>query len=128
QEPGWTWALLGLCGLFPLLTTNPMMPWLPGSANYPHLTLGPMLRLIVGIGPFSCVLGFVTPMLVDRWSGGNSDKAGSAYAINVLGCIVGPLLSGFLLLPLISERFALVLLALPWFWIGLRARTEAGRR
>jgi spermidine synthase len=64
-------------------------------------------------------------MLVDRWSGGDPDLAGSAYAVNVLGCIIGPLLSGFLLLPLISERWVLSVLALPWIVIGLyRARTS----
>ncbi len=121
HEPAWTWALLGFCGLLPLLTADPMQPWWPSAINgYPEPTLASVLRLLIGIGPFSAVLGFVTPMLVDRWSGGNSDRAGTAYAINVLGCIAGPLLSGFLLLPLMAERFALFLLALPWFWIGLR--------
>jgi spermidine synthase len=53
-------------------------------------------------------------------SGGDPDKAGSAYAVNVLGCILGPLLSGFLLLPLLSERWVLFILALPWLVLGLR--------
>jgi spermidine synthase len=64
-------------------------------------------------------LGFVTPMLVDRWSGGDPDQAGSAYAMNVLGCILGPLLSGFVLLPLISEHWALTAFALPWLILGV---------
>ena len=34
--------------------------------------------------------------------------------MNVLGCIMGPLLSGFVLLPLISERWVLFTFALPW--------------
>jgi hypothetical protein len=33
-------------------------------------------------------------MLVDRWSPGEPDLAGTAYAVNVLGCILGPLISG----------------------------------
>jgi hypothetical protein len=57
-------------------------------------------------------------MLVDRWSGGDPEKAGSAYAVNVLGCIVGPLLSGFLLLPWIGERCVAFIFALPWLVIG----------
>src|SRR6202166_4555228 len=78
-----------------------------------------LARFLVGICPFSAVMGFVTPMLVDRWSGGDPDRAGRAYAINVVGCILGPLLAGFILLPLMSERWVLGIFALPWFLLGL---------
>ena len=61
-------------------------------------------------------------MLVDRWSEGDPDRAGRAYAINIIGCILGPLLSGFVLLPLMSERWVLFLLALPWLAIGMYPR------
>jgi spermidine synthase len=69
-------------------------------------------------------------MLVDRWSGGDPEKAGSAYAVNVVGCILGPLLAGFLLLPWMSERWVLFLFALPWLVLGsdrMQNKT-AGRR
>jgi hypothetical protein len=79
------------------------------------------LRLALGIMPFTALLGFITPMLVDRFSGGNPRRAGSAYAINVVGCILGPLLAGFVLLPHLSERWALEVLSLPWLIVGLRA-------
>ncbi len=88
QEGQLLWALIGLFALLPLLAVDPRS----------HLSS--LLRLILGIVPFSAALGFVTPMLVDRWSGGDPDRAGSAYAVNVVGCILGPLVSGFLLLPL----------------------------
>jgi spermidine synthase len=112
------WMLLGLFALFPLVTANPKF----------HLSN--LVRLAFGIAPFSAVLGFVTPMLVDRWSGGDPDKAGRAYAVNVVGCILGPLLAGFVLLPLLSERWVLFLLALPWLAIGLNPRwsSETGSR
>ena len=42
--------------------------------------------------------------------------------MNVLGCILGPLLSGFMLLPLISERWVLFMFALPWLLIAIRPR------
>jgi len=85
------------------------------------------IRLVLGVAPFSGILGFVTPMLVDRWSGGDPDRAGSAYAVNVVGCILGPLVAGFLLLPLISERWVLFAFALPWLIIGLSPRWSVGR-
>jgi spermidine synthase/MFS family permease len=102
------WTLLALSALFPLVTSSPIFA-LP---NIP--------RLILGIAPFTGLLGFLTPMLVDRRSGGDPGKAGTAYAVNVLGCIVGPLLAGFGLLPYVSERWALTALALPWMIVGLR--------
>ncbi|MGA3319020.1 MAG: hypothetical protein ABSC64_21600 [Candidatus Korobacteraceae bacterium] len=108
KEAVLVWALLGLFALLPLLATNP------------EFHLFSLLRLAIGIVPFSCILGFVTPMLVDRFSEGDPDRAGRAYAINIMGCILGPLLSGFVLLPLMSERWALFILALPWLAIGLR--------
>jgi hypothetical protein len=58
-------------------------------------------------------------MLVDRWSAGDPDRAGRAYAVNVLGCILGPLLSGFILLPLVGERVAMFLFAVPWMGMAL---------
>jgi spermidine synthase len=109
------WVFLGLFALLPLVTADPQF----------HLPK--VLRLALGIMPFSAALGFVTPMLVDRWSGGDPDKAGSAYAVNVAGCIVGPLLSGFLLLPLISERWVLFVLSLPWLVVGIYPEWSLGR-
>ena len=102
------WSLLGLLALLPLVAANPGIHIPPG------------LRLFVGIAPFSGVLGFVTPLLVDRFSGGDPSKAGKAYAVNVLGCILGPLASGFLLLPLLSERWVLFVFALPWLLMAIR--------
>jgi spermidine synthase len=101
------WALLALCALFPLVAVDQ------------RFHLDKMVRLGLGIAPFSALLGFVTPMLVDRWSGGDPDRAGRAYAINVLGCILGPLLAGFLLLPVLSESWALLVLAAPWLVLAL---------
>ncbi len=100
------WTLLAFFSLFPLLAASPT------------IRLDGFVRLVVGIGPFTALLGYLTPMLVDRWAAGDPAKAGKAYALNVLGCILGPLIAGFLLLPWISERWALLLLALPWLIVG----------
>ncbi len=109
------WTMLAISALLPLLAANP------------KLDLGPFLRLTFGIAPFAGMLGFITPMLVDRWAGGNPAKAGKAYAVNVLGCILGPLVAGFLLLPWMSERWALLLSSLPWLLVGLRAMMSGAR-
>jgi predicted membrane-bound spermidine synthase len=97
------WIMLALLGLLPLITSDP------------RLQLSPVLRVLLGVAPFAGVIGFLTPMLVDRWSAGDPDRAGRAYAVNVLGCILGPLVSGFFLLPLVGEHVSMLLFVLPWF-------------
>jgi spermidine synthase len=101
------WISLAFFGLLPLLTADA------------RLFLNNDLRVILGVAPFAGIVGFLTPMLVDRWSGGDPDRAGRAYAVNIVGCILGPLLAGFILLPLFGERTSLLLLALPWFGMAL---------
>lgn len=110
------WIVLGIVALLPLLTVNP------------DIHIAKSLRVIFGIAPFTGLLGFLTPMLVDRWSGGDPGRAGTAYAINVVGCILGPLVSGFLLLPHMSERWVLLTLALPWLIVGAYPNLAATKR
>jgi predicted membrane-bound spermidine synthase len=106
------WLSLVLFGLLPLLTSDA------------RLTINVNLRVLLGVAPFAGMIGFLTPMLVDRRSAGDPERAGRAYAVNVIGCILGPLLSGFLLLPHLGERVSMLLLVLPWFF----ALVAIGRR
>jgi spermidine synthase len=104
-----TWfslAALALLGVLPLFACQ------PGHMNF-------LLRVLLGIAPFSAALGYITPQLVDLWSQGDADRAAHAYAVNVFGCILGPLVAGFILLPRISERWSLFLFAVPWIFFGL---------
>jgi spermidine synthase len=107
RENPLVWSVLATSALFPLIAASP------------GIRLDQTLRLVFGVAPFTGLLGFITPMLVDRYSAGAPDKAGVAYAVNVGGCILGPLLAGFGLLPLMSERWALIVLALPWLIVGV---------
>lgn len=107
DEPALIWLGLGFCALLSL------------AAGDPEFRILPLLRPVLGIAPLSMVLGFLTPMLVDRWSQGDPDRAGTAYAANVAGCILGPLLSGFLLLPFISEHWVICIFAFPWVALGM---------
>ena len=100
------WALLGFCVLIPFLTADP------------RILLPALLRLVLGVAPFSALAGFLTPMILDEYSQGDPDLAGSGYAVNIAGCVLGPLISGFVLLPWIGERPALCLFALPWFVVA----------
>ena len=112
QESGAAWALLGALALLPLLFADPILP-------IPYGWLWSVLRTALGLAPFSLMLGFLTPLLVDHFSLGDPDRAGRAYAVNVVGSIVGPLLAGFFILPWLGEHWGLVALSLPLFGIGL---------
>ena len=108
------WTALAVFAVLPVWAGAPISSHLARS----HPAIADILQLCLGIAPFSFAVGYLTPKLVDAWSGGDADRAGHAYAINVLGCILGPLLAGFLLLPLVSERWVLFMFAVPWLFIG----------
>jgi len=107
HEGSLIWMFVWLVSLIPLLTADPLV------------RMHKWLRLPLGIAAFSGLLGFLTPRLVDRYSEGDPNRAGVGYAVNVAGCVLGPLLAGFILLPHLDERFALVMLALPWLLVAL---------
>jgi spermidine synthase/MFS family permease len=119
-------AALAALAFFPVLVNNPKILveecWIgtidPKSA----------LLLLGGIVPFCALLGYLTPGLIDEYAGGNPKRAGRAYAINVLGCILGPLFACYILLPRMSERYALILLALPFVFFCFRFRQEYSPR
>jgi spermidine synthase len=101
-EGAMIWIVLSLLGILPLFTTDL------------RFDMSPLVRVFLGVMPFSCAIGFLTPMLVDRWSQGDPGRAGRAYAVNVLGCILGPLIAGFLVLPLVGEHLAMLLFIVPF--------------
>ena len=120
---GWQMMALmsGAAALLPLIAADYRLPLPAGIA-------GGIIRVILGIGPFCALLGFLTPGLLDRVAAGDPRKAGFAYALNTIGCIFGPLLAGFLLLPLGGERWSLLLLALPLFILGALFRESKAAR
>ncbi len=111
------WIALGLAALLPLLFADPRFP-LPEAQYTLEGFLYGAVRACLGVILFSGFAGYVTPMLVDDWSGGDPDRAGHAYAVNVVGSILGPLVSGFCILPWTGEHWGLAIVALPLFAIG----------
>ncbi len=89
------------------------------------ISLRNAVRILASIVPICAVLGYLTPSLIDEASAGDPRQAGEAYALNVLGCILGPLFACYGLLPWLSERGALMVLTLPFlvfyliFWKSL---------
>lgn len=118
------WVTLALLALLPAVLADPRLPFPSGFG-------GGALRTLLGIGPFCLALGVLTPMIVDRLTGGDPERTGRAYAVNVVGGILGPLLAGFVLAPRLPEKLALLLLgALPLAFALWREpdRPRAGRR
>ena len=105
-------SLLCAAAFLPLIVNDPR--WVKADWLCTPDPLSVMI-VLAGICPFCAVLGYLTPGLVDQYAGGSPALAGKAYAVNVLGCILGPLFAGYGLLPWIGERYALLLLGLPFF-------------
>ncbi|PWU16854.1 MAG: hypothetical protein C5B50_12600 [Verrucomicrobia bacterium] len=109
-------AILCPAGLLPVIADDVHLvqaDWGPD----PHT--GSVIFLLLSIWPFCALLGYVTPKLVDEFTGGAPAGAGRAYAINVLGCILGPLFASYALLPRVNERAAMILLLLLLFVLSI---------
>jgi spermidine synthase len=117
--------LFSTVGLIAFLTVAVFLPVLVNDPRLVvprlvivHWTWGAYFRsvfiLLASICPFCALLGYLTPSLIDKYAAGHPASAGQAYAINVLGCILGPLFACYVLLPHLSERHALILLDLPF--------------
>jgi spermidine synthase len=101
-------------------------PWLVAASVLPFysasITLGmvhPVVRVFLGLVPFCALLGLVTPLLVDREAGDDPARAGRAYGFNLLGCLFGPIVAGFVLLPTFGSRGATVALVVPLALLAL---------
>ena len=119
SSKGRLFSALAITAFLPVLANDPRILF----EQFWNGNIDPTSALILlgSICPFCAFLGYLTPSLIDEYSAGQPRRAGQAYAINVLGCILGPLVGCYLLLPLVSERCALILLGLPFvgFWLVL---------
>lgn len=106
------WTLLALFAVIPLITADPLVPLRVGTVELSGVRLSAIVL-------FCALTGFLTPLLVDSWSLGDPERAGTAYAVNVVGSILGPLVAGFWLLPQLGEHWALVTLSVPVFAVAL---------
>jgi spermidine synthase len=113
-------ALLSTATLMFLLVISAFLPVIANDlrllklSTHGTINMPSALLLLASICPLCAVLGYLTPLLIDRHAAGRPAAAGRAYAINVLGCILGPLAASYILLPFFSERNALIILCLPF--------------
>jgi spermidine synthase len=126
--PAVVWVVLALAAMLPAVAADPRLPGIPRFQGLFVPAATSIAAVALSVAPLAGILGFVTPWLVDRWAGGSSRRAGSGWAVNGVGCVVGPLAGGFLLLPWVGERPALFLLSLVFVAIGvMKAPRAAGR-
>jgi spermidine synthase len=95
-----------------------LLAWLALSSFLPIVLNDPRLDLRtfgveVSLFPLCTVLGYLTPKIIDQYSQGRPDSAGRAYAINVVGCVIGPLFASYVLLPACGVKLSLVWMAVP---------------
>jgi len=112
-------AFLAVSSLLPVLINDPR--W---GTQLPFTVKAAIT--LASIFPFCAMLGYLTPRLIDEYSGGAPHPAGTAYAVNIVGCIIGPLFAGYVLLPYVGLRHALVLLSIifPFFYVCLLPSTR----
>ena len=99
---------------------------LPTVSSDPRWSLNGALQL-ASIVPFCFGLGYLTPMVMDALSQGDADRAGTGYALNLLGCVAGPLVAGYWLLVQFDTKMMVTLIAVVW-WIlvVMQSRTWSG--
>lgn len=124
-------ALLAVTAFLPIFAVDPAIitaSWNLAAGMYRESGRAKVF-VLASITPLCAVLGYLTPGLIDQYSGGQPAKAGKAYGINIVGCVLGPLVASYALIPYMRERYALVLLTLPllallWICRGSLSRTE----
>lgn len=102
--------IAAVAAFLPIIVND--LPFLKAIGNVStYLSSG---LLILSITPLCAVLGYLTPSLIDQDGKGDPAQTANAYALNVLGCILGPLFASYFLLPWLGERYGLVFLGLPF--------------
>jgi spermidine synthase len=110
-----------------IMTALALVAPLPILLNDPRIAMNPLV-ILVSIFPFCLLLGHLTPKLVDRYSLGFPRRAGHAYAVNVVGCILGPLVASYAILPVMGVRYAMLVLAIPFLLLMLAHFRTGGFR
>ncbi len=68
--------------------------------------------LMVTIVPVSFMFGALTPAAMDLFALGDERRAGFAYAVNISGCILGPLVAAYAFLPNMDEVWGVAIFSL----------------
>ncbi len=118
-------AIQGLIGVAAVLSFNLLTraqvaidaaaPWLERLGLNAYLAPLVVSSLIAML-PTTIMLGLAFPIGLTLWTGDSpseetSRRAGSFYSLNVVGAILGSVLAGFVLLPMLGSRTSLIVVA-----------------
>ena len=113
---------------FSSLRRQPRTPeWLRSLAEWPSmdLILPAALSTAAAILPTAIFFGLAFPVGLRLWAGGDGDERRTAerigffYSINVCGGIFGSIAAGFLLLPLLTSKGSLIVVAALFLMSGV---------
>jgi spermidine synthase len=119
-------ALLAGSILLPLIVNDPRFLFTTHYTLSVVFFFGRPFLALVSIFPLCSVLGYLTPSLIDEYSKGDPRLAGKAYALNTIGCILGPLAAAYFILPFMGAKngqlfLSIPIIALPFlFWDSFR--------
>jgi spermidine synthase len=108
-------AIVAVASLLPIVLNDPRVVGTPQVGAYVALA---------SIFPLCAALGYLTPRLIDDTSRGDPGLAGRAYALNVIGCILGPLIASYVLLPFMGAAYSLAVLSVPLIAFVILFRKE----
>lgn len=108
-------AFTTLASFLPILAGNP--DWTP-TLLMPTLIVA-VLMVLMSIFPFCLFLGYLTPCLIDEISKGCPKTSAYSYVFNIVGSILGPLIAGYWLLPLIGAKYTQWVFSLMLFLLAI---------
>ncbi|REK27761.1 MAG: spermidine synthase [Planctomycetota bacterium] len=110
-------GFLSVTAFLPIVLNDPRLHW---SA----------VAVCASIFPFCAGLGYLTPLLIDSYSQGHPRRGGFAYALNVIGCIIGPLVASYALLPWLGSQASMIVMSLPFvvYFLSTSDRTDRSRQ
>jgi spermidine synthase len=112
-------AVMSACVFLPIVVNDP---------RFQASRAAVITRTLLSIVPFCVCLGYLTPKLIDAFANGRPREAGRAYAINIVGCILGPLFGGYVLLPFLGVKQSMLLLGIPILIYFVLHLSEYARR
>lgn len=127
-----TLALLGLCGIFYLqlliLWASKVLPsvnraaetinrWVPVSSYM----INPLVQSVCLFLAPAIIMGIGFPIALQAWANhvhkvGRS--TGTAYGVNTIGAVIGGIVTGFVLIPLLGLQLSISILGLTGVWIA----------
>ena len=125
-----TLFLLGLCGIFYLpvliLWSSDVMPWVNAEVEnvsklipFSAFMIKPLVQSAFLFLVPAIIMGIGFPIALQTWTNhvhkvGRS--TGTAYAANTIGAVIGGLITGFVLIPLVGLQISITILGLAGVW------------